>query len=515
MAENRMYPAFSGKPVLRKLEKRLGDLRIRLKLMVFHNVFFGLLTLTIYLSVIPVLDQRLDEAYQREAGMMRAALASNPEIFRILDMNVEYAQGSPSQLGMPQDIEEWVDAHPGDVWFYPEKSDYLYHKDRSSDLYRRVKLPKEQYRQLINSARWAITLVLGVTYLLGVAILEYLVLPVFVYRPIQFLLDADDAASRGDRVNELVPEGEIPDDELGDLMRSRNRMLTLVRDHEDALAEALLREETLSADLLRKNAQLEAAKRSLADQDRLVSLGLMSASVAHELNTPLAVLKGSVEKLLETAGDEPTRGRLHRMNRVADRLRSISSSLLDFARVRRTEMAPVDLRELIEESWELVSIDEKASRVNLHNRVESAHWVYGNADRLSQVFVNLLRNALHEINISGNIWVSSSIASAVSWRESHGGASAAGGRVVIRVEDDGVGIPESVLPHLFEAFVSTRLDARGTGLGLTVADGIIQQHNGSIRAYNRADGGACLEVQLPASAPQSTGSSSPTGRPIS
>ncbi|MCC7341389.1 MAG: hypothetical protein IT170_09910 [Bryobacterales bacterium] len=505
MAENRKYPVFSGKPVLLRLEKRLGDLRIRLKLLTFHSVFFSLLTLTIYLAVISVLEYRLNEAYQREAGMMRAALASNPGIFQVLEMNVEYTQGSASQLGMPRDIREWVDAHPGDVWFNPGKSDYLYHKDRSSDLYQRVRLPKEQYRKLINSARWAITVVLGITYWLGVVILEFLVLPVFVYRPIQFLLDADDAAGRGDRDNELVPERKIPDDELGDVMRSRNRMLTLVREHEDALAGALRREESLSADLLRKNAQLEAAKRSLADQDRLVSLGLMSASVAHELNTPLAVLKGSVEKLLESAGDEPTRGRLRRMNRVADRLRSISSSLLDFARVRRTEMAPVDLRDLIEDCWELVSIDEKASRVHLHNQVESTHWVHGNADRLSQVFVNLLRNALHEIDISGNIWVSSSIASAVNWREGDGGTSTAGGTVVVRVEDDGVGIPESVLPHLFEAFVSTRLDARGTGLGLTVAEGIIQQHNGSIRAYNRAEGGACLEVHLPAAAPQLNG----------
>lgn len=499
--------AVSRGPVLRKLEKRLGDLRIRLKLMVFHNVFFSLLALTIYLSVIPVLERRLDGAYQREAQMIRATLASNPETFRVLETNVEYNQGSPAQLGMPRDIQEWLEAHPGDVWFNPEKSAYLYHRDRSSDLYRRVKLPTEQYEDLVDNARWAITFVLTSTYLLGVVILEFLVLPIFVYRPIQQLLDADNAVSQGDRDNELVPEREIPDDELGDLMRSRNRMLTLVRDHEDALAEALRREETLSADLLRKNVQLEAAKRSLADQDRLVSLGLMSASVAHELNTPLAVLKGSVEKLLENASDEATRGRLKRMNRVADRLRSISSSLLDFARVRRTEMEALELRALIEDSWELVSIDEKASRVNLFNRVETDHWVYGNADRLSQVFVNLLRNALHEINISGNIWVSSSVASAVAWREGNSWPSTAGGRIMIRVEDDGVGIPESVLPHLFEAFVSTRLDAHGTGLGLTVAEGIIQQHNGSIRAYNRASGGACLEVELPAAAPLSTGTS--------
>jgi two-component system sensor histidine kinase HupT/HoxJ len=70
--------------------------------------------------------------------------------------------------------------------------------------------------------------------------------------------------------------------------------------------------------------------------------------------------------------------------------------------------------------------------------------------------------------------------------------------IVVSVEDNGPGIPAAVLPDIFEAFVTTRLDARGTGLGLTVAEGIVTQHGGSISAGNRAEGGACLEVWLPA-----------------
>lgn len=483
--------------MLRGLEKRLGNLRIRLKLMVFHNVFFSVLTLTIYISVIFVLQHRLDGAYQREAQMIRATLATNPRIFPTLGTDIDYEEGTAAQLGMPPEIEAWANAHAGEVWFHPKKSAYLYKKDPANGLYWRVTLPKEQYRTLINNARWAITVVLITMYLLGFFVLEYLVLPLFVYRPIQQLLDADHAASEGDRENELVEEHEIPDDELGDLMRSRNRMLRLVREHEDALAEALHREEALTADLLRKNTQLDTAKRNLVDQDRLVSLGLLSASVAHELNTPLAVLKGSAEKLLETATDETTRNRLRRMNRVVDRLLSISSSLLDFARERQSEMGPLNPAALIDECWELVSIDEKASQVNFRNEVAGSPEVYGNGDRLSQVFVNLLRNALYEVTISGNIRVSSSVSSLALQRDATAGAVTAA-TVLIRVEDDGPGIAESVLPHLFEAFVSSRLDAKGTGLGLTVAAGIIQQHGGSIRAYNRPEGGACIEVELPA-----------------
>lgn len=482
------------KPVLKRIERRIGDLRIRLKLMVFHNVFFCLLALTIYLAIIPVLETRINNAYRREALLLRDLLSAQPlgAATGTLSQYV-HEQGTAAQLGMPDDVKEWVDAHPGEVWHNPEKSSYLYHKDRASDLYHRVRLPREVYRQMLADARWTLTGVLLGTYVMGVLILEFFVLPLYVYRQIRLLLDADHASTAGDRQHELVPEAEIPDDELGDIMRSRNETVRAMRRHEQQLAEALEQLQSATEDLRRKNEQLETARQNLVNQDRLASLGLISASVAHELNTPLAVLKGSIEKLSENAPDRLSYDRLARMGRVTDRLRSISSQLLDFARVRRPSTRPVPLAPLITECWELVSIDEKAQQVHLWNLADPEHRIQGNADRLSQVFVNLLRNALHEITVSGNIWVRSSLNSPKN------------DRLVVRVEDDGPGIAESMLPHLFEAFVSTRLDAHGTGLGLTVAEGIIQQHGGSIRAYNRPEGGACLEVELPAAGQQVSG----------
>jgi signal transduction histidine kinase len=96
--------------------------------------------------------------------------------------------------------------------------------------------------------------------------------------------------------------------------------------------------------------------------------------------------------------------------------------------------------------------------------------------------VNLLRNAVHAIESGGLIAVESRAGE--DWIE-------------IAVSDNGKGIPEDVLPNIFEAFVTTRLDARGTGLGLTVAEGIAHQHGGSITASNRSGGGAQLTVSLP------------------
>ena len=322
------------------------------------------------------------------------------------------------------------------------------------------------YPDLGQRASINLIIVLAVIYVLAVIVLEIAIMPHYVYRPLKLMLDADRATHQGDRVREIIDDRLILGDEIGQIMRSRNATILELRCHEDAIEEAL---------------------RKLESQDRLVSLGLLAASVAHELNTPLSVLQGSVEKLAETVNDEMAQQRLQRMLRVTQRLRKISEGLVDFARVRKQHNEPVPMHPLIDEAWSLVAIDEKASEANFANLVSPAHVANGNPDRLIQVFVNLLRNALHAIPAGGTIEVHSR----QFQRNGHPWIS-------VKVEDNGPGIPAEVLPEIFEAFVSTRLDARGTGLGLTVAEGIVHQHGGAISAANRTGGGACLEVSLPA-----------------
>jgi len=323
------------------------------------------------------------------------------------------------------------------------------------------------YSYLPDQAKTNLFVMLGAIYLLAVLVLETTIMPLYVYRPLRLMLNADQATQQGDHGHELIDENMIPADEIGQIMRSRNATILDLRKREEELEEAL---------------------RKLEAQDRLVSLGLMSASVAHELNTPLAVLQGSIEKLTETTRDRAALERLARMLRVTQRIRKISESLVDFARVRKQSMEPLALRVLIDEAWSLVAIDEKASSVELFNEVGADAQVVGNSDRLEQVFVNLLRNALNAVEAGrGRIVVRSRRAE----RQGETG-------IAVRVEDNGPGIPADLLTGIFDAFVTTRLDARGTGLGLTVAEGIVTQHGGSITASNRAEGGACLEVWLPA-----------------
>ncbi len=415
--------------VAAKLARAFGGLKVRYKLMILHNLFFLVLAGAAWFSLIPVLEEASARARGHQAGLAGLS-AEEPR-------------------GLPETYHD-----PG----------------------RRAKLN--------------LLVVLGGVYLLGVLLLELFVMPLYIYRPLRQLLEADEASRRGDTERELIPEELIQNDELGQLMASRNATLRKLRQHEQELEQALDRLERVAEDLRRKNEMLETAKRNLADQDRLASLGLLSASLAHELNTPLAVLRGSIEKLIETVEEPAAQERLARMLRVTERLHRMSESLLDFARVRRHQIEPVALAPLVEEAWQLVAIEEKAAQVRFVNEVRHDDWVLGSSDRLMQLLLNLIRNALLAVSPGGHIWVRSR-------RE----RAPAGELVVITVEDDGPGIPPDVLPEIFEAFVSTRLDARGTGLGLAVAEGIAHQHGGSISAANRAEGGARLEVRLPAASP--------------
>lgn len=438
--------------------------------MVLHNLFFLVLACAAYFSLIPLFQKQVGDARKRELELVRQVFSSGVPLSQLKGLETyEFRSGSAAELQVPRSVRLWLDSNPGDIWWQP-RNPYTYRRDPDTGMYYRLRTDFASYNNIVERARLTLFLVLGVIYILAVFVLETAIMPLYVYGPLRLLLEADQATRRGDRDSELIPDPLILRDEIGQIMRSRNDAISELRRHEDNLAAALQR---------------------LEEQDRLASLGLLSASVAHELNTPLTVLHGSIEKLQEITVDPHTLERLARMQRVTQRLRRISEALVDFARTRNQRMEPVMVRPLIDEAWSLVAIDERASDVDFRNHTAQTHEINGNPDRLIQVFVNLLRNALDAVKSSGSrtpaeIRVSSR---GFVWNELPW--------VSITVEDNGPGIPLDVLPEMFEAFVTTRLDARGTGLGLTVTEGIVSQHGGTIAAFNRPQGGATLEVRFP------------------
>ena len=445
-----------------------GRLKVRKKLAILHNIFFFVLAVSVYLSVIPLFSSHIEAARARELRMLSQIFGAGLPMDSgraASELSLyDYREGSAAELQLSKEGQEFLQEHPGSVW--QQAQDTLFRASKVRGRYRCVSISPLFYKAALRQARISLFVVLGTIYVLSIIVLEFLIMPQYVYQPLRLMLRADEATQNDERENEMINDEFILNDEIGQIMRSRNATVAQLRRQEDDLASAL---------------------QKLEEQDRLVSLGLLSTSVAHELNTPLAVLQGSIEKLLETTRDAPTLERLARMLRVTQRLRKISEGLVDFARVRKQENETVTLRPLIDESWSLVAIDEKASAVTFQNNTRNSDTVLGNPDRLVQVFVNLLRNALMAVSVGGKICVESKL----TYR---------GGQnwICCTVLDNGPGIPAHVLPSVFEAFVSSRLDARGTGLGLTVAEGIVTQHGGTISASNRQEGGACLEVLLPA-----------------
>ena len=435
------------------IARAFGDLKVRPKLMVLHNLFFLILACTAYFALIPLFQNQVSAARSREVALVRSIFTSD-SILGDFSGTYDLREGGP-ELVPNRAVRAALDADPGKVIADPDDPARLYRKHPYTGHYRTVHIPEAPYTQLARRAQWMLFMMLGAVYVLAVFVLESAIMPLYVYRPLRLLLDADRATQRGDREHEIIPEDQILDDEIGQIMRARNEAITDLRCHED---------------------NLEAALRKLEEQDRLASLGLLSASVAHELNTPLAVLHGSIEKLRETTTDAHTLERLSRMERVTQRLRRISETLVDFARQRKQLMEPVTLRPLVVRPGDWLPLTNTRRPSHFITMFTASDEIVGNPDRLVQVFVNLLRNALNAVKSSGSIpqgeiRISSRV---LTWN--------AQPWVAVTVEDNGPGIPSELLPDIFEAFVTTRLDARGTGLGLAVTEGIVTQHGGTISA---------------------------------
>jgi len=450
-------------------------LRIRAKLVLLHTAFSLTLTFVLVASLQPAVSDILRRAQAEECVFALRLFHANPEseIDIVPDRALAPARGSASDIQIDRALASRARESPLEpISTLTEAGTamaVLY--DEQSDEYFAITLGSSAAQQAVRRLYVVLVLALLAVYALIAVAMEAFVLPRFVYRPISRLLSADDAVQRGDREAELIPEDEIPEDELGGIMRSRNRSIVMLREQEKALADALDQVEIIASELKKKNHLLETARRNLADQDRLVSLGMLSAGIAHELNTPLAVLKGTAERFAENS-DMP--------------LERLGDSLLDFARARPPSYSASELSPLADEAWTLISLDRDASGIAFRNEIPRDLSLEMDADRMTQVFVNIIRNAVDAIHGVGTVTATA----VIGHRDGEQWA-------VIRIADDGPGISPTLFPKLFEPFATSRLDASGTGLGLAVAEGIIKEHNGVITARNNEGPGATFEIVLP------------------
>lgn len=477
----------------------LAGMRIRKKLIFLHTVFSLALAGILLVLLRPAVNAVVERAEAAQAMTLLDALAAplgtGPMADRLRVVAVE-REGTAHDLGLSPDTVAAASAMPGRS-VKAELGDLgagaamlIASREGQTPTFRVLAVRIPEAREAVTRVYVLVVVALLGVYALVAVSLEVFVLPQAVYEPVRRMLAAERAVQDGRTGEEIIPASAIPADELGEIMTSRNESILKLRRQEAAINDALARLEGVATDLKRKNHLLEAARRNLADADRLASLGMMSAGIAHELNTPLAVLKGLVEKLNAdpSRGVDPAHAAL--MLRVVSRLERLGEGLLDFARVRPPSTRIVVLRGVVQEAFTLVRLDRESTGVDLVNGLSESLVAECDADRMVQVFVNLVRNAVEAVR--GRAEGTVKVEGEATTRDN-------GAWVSVRVIDNGPGIDAAILPRLFEPFASTRLDSRGTGLGLAVAEGIVREHAGVLLARNRPGGdGAVFEVMIPA-----------------
>jgi hypothetical protein len=225
-------------------------------------------------------------------------------------------------------------------------------------------------------------------------------------------------------------------------------------------------------------------ERRLVQADKLSSIGLLAAGVAHEVNTPLAVISNYAQMLAkQVAQDEQKSRMLEKIAKQTFRASEIVNGLLNFSRTSSTEFGEVDLNRVIQETLSLVEHQMKNAGVEVRAQLEpELAPIHGNAGKLQQVFLNLFLNARDAMDGGGVLHVKTS--------PEDGGAR-------VEVSDTGHGIAPEHVHRIYDPFFTTKATRRGTGLGLSVSYGIIQEHGGSIEVFSRAGGGTRFQVELP------------------
>jgi len=227
-------------------------------------------------------------------------------------------------------------------------------------------------------------------------------------------------------------------------------------------------------------------EQRLMQADKLSSIGLLAAGVAHEVNTPLAVISTYAQMLAKQVENDTQKSLLlEKIAKQTFRASEIVNSLLNFSRTSTTAFGEVNLNRVIRETLSLLEHQLQKSGIQAKLDLEPALApVHGNAGKLQQVFLNLFLNARDAMGSGGILEVR-------TWSEESG--------VRVDISDTGHGIAPEHIHRIYDPFFTTKGNRKGTGLGLAVTYGIVQEHNGSIEVFRRPVGGTRFHLELPGS----------------
>ncbi|HLP59862.1 MAG TPA: ATP-binding protein [Candidatus Deferrimicrobium sp.] len=228
-------------------------------------------------------------------------------------------------------------------------------------------------------------------------------------------------------------------------------------------------------------------RNQLVTSEKMASLGLLSAGIAHEVNTPLTGISSYCQIILDNPQDPENIELISLIQEQVQRANKIIRSLLDFSRQKGERPMEVDLNLVINGSIALVEHKLKERKIQLKREFQFKYKLYGFSSRLQQMFINLLLNAIDAITHNdGQI--------SISGLETDSELS-------VRIKDNGKGIDTNYLDKIFDPFFTTKEEGKGTGLGLSIVYAIVEEHYGEIKAASKIDRGSTFTISFPIANP--------------
>ncbi len=286
------------------------------------------------------------------------------------------------------------------------------------------------------------------------------------------------AAGRFDQ--EVESQGKS---EIALLADSFNMMLKSLRQMKGDLEEW---GRTMEQKVKQRTEELVAIEARVAQSERLASLGMLAAGVAHEINNPLGgILALTALTLEDTKPDDPNRENLEEVLKQSQRCRDIVKGLLEFSRQSAINTERVDLNRILQDTLFLISKQAAFFNIELVKDWDpQLPPVMADKSQLQQVFMNILMNAVQAMGERGTITITTRRGRL--------------GTVEAAIADTGRGIPQEVIDRIFDPFFTTKGSGEGTGLGLSIAYGIITKHHGTIQVQSEPGRGTTFIVRLPA-----------------
>jgi len=328
------------------------------------------------------------------------------------------------------------------------------------------------------------TILFNFLLILGISASVVAIFMRFVGKPVKELVLGTKKIAGGD-LNHVIPVKT--DDEMGHLAGSFNSMTESLQKANEEIHGLI---KNLEHKVEERTQELKNAQDQLFQSEKLAAVGKIAATVAHEINNPLAGVFTYI-KLMDRRLEKSQHGDvdvakfreyLATMGREVERTSAIVHNLLDLTRQQEPSKKPCDINRLIEESLVIVQNKLKLHNVEVEKRMDPLQEVNADPSQMKQVFINVMVNAAEAMREGGRLTIR-------TFRNPDGNIA------VLEFEDNGVGIPPEVMARIFDPFYTTK--EKGTGLGLSVVSGIIKRHEGQVEVRSEAGNGTLIRITLP------------------